>query len=208
MVIAINNKLSFVSEKKNKNKVAIALLGLVYHLQVIESERKEHAPQTACSQKEEKRIHNISFKNSLSRLSLYPREGHGNRLQYSCLENPMDRGAWQATVHRVAKSWTRFSMHAYTFVFIIYTTYIWDFPHRTVGKESACNAGHLGLIPGLGRSPVEGNGNPLQCSCLENPRDKEWQATVHGVTRVRHDLATKPPRLYIYLHCNCICKKF
>ena len=135
MVIAINNRLSFVSEKKNKTKVAIALLGPVYHLQVIESERKEHAPQTAYSPKEGKRIHNTSFKNSLSRLSLYPREGHGNRLQYSCLENPMDRGAWQATVHRVTKSWTRlkwvhrvakswtlFSMHAYTFVFIIYTT--------------------------------------------------------------------------------------
>ena len=43
-----------------------------------------------------------------------PRGGHGNPLQYSCLENPMDRGAWQATVHRVAKSWTllkRLSMH-------------------------------------------------------------------------------------------------
>ena len=58
--------------------MAIALLGPVYHLQVIESEKKEHAPQTACSQKEEKRIPNISFKNSLSRLSLYPREGPGN----------------------------------------------------------------------------------------------------------------------------------
>ena len=43
------------------------------------------------------------------------RGGHGNPLQYSCLENPMDRGAWQATVHRVTKSWTQlkqFSMHA------------------------------------------------------------------------------------------------
>ena len=40
------------------------------------------------------------------------------------------------------------------------------------GKESACNAGDLGLIPGLGRSPGEGNGNPLQDSCLENPMDR------------------------------------
>ena len=94
-------------------------------------------------------------------------------------------------------------------LYLLYILHIYETsPHSTVGKESACNAGHLGLIPGLGRSPVEGNGNPLQCSCLENPRDREWQATVHGVTRVRHDLATKPPRLYIYLHCNCICKKF
>ena len=61
-------------------------------------------------------------------------------------------------------------------------------------KESACNAGDPGLIPGLGGSPGEGNGNPLQYSCLENPMDRgAWQATVYGVTRVRHDLATKPP---------------
>ena len=66
------------------------------------------------------------------------------------------------------------------------------FPHGSVGKESACNAGDLGLIPGLGRSPGEGNGNPLQYSCLENPMDwGDWQ--VHGVARVGHDLATKPP---------------
>ena len=68
------------------------------------------------------------------------------------------------------------------------------FPRSSVGKESACNAGDLGLIPGLGISPGEGNGNPLQYSCLENPMDRgAWWATVHGVTRVRYDLATKPP---------------
>ena len=64
-------------------------------------------------------------------------------------------------------------------------------------KESACNAGvteDVGLIPGLGRSPGEGNGNPLQYSCLENPMDRgAWQATVHGGKRVGHELATKPP---------------
>ena len=67
--------------------------------------------------------------------------------------------------------------------------------HRSsVGKESACDAGHPGLIPGSGRSPGEGNGNPLQYSCLENPTDRgAWQATVHGVTRIGHDLVTKPP---------------
>ena len=46
------------------------------------------------------------------------------------------------------------------------------FPHSLVGKEPACNAGDLGLIPGLGRSPGEGNGNPLYYSCLENPMDR------------------------------------
>ena len=51
-------------------------------------------------------------------------------------------------------------------------------------KASAYNAGDLGLIPGLGRSPGEGNGSPLQYSCLENPMDRgAWQATVHGVAK-------------------------
>ena len=54
----------------------------------------------------------------------------------------------------------------------------------SVGTESACNAGDRGLIPRLGRSPGEGNGNPLQYSCLENPLDRgAWRATVHGVTK-------------------------
>ena len=66
------------------------------------------------------------------------------------------------------------------------------FPGRSAGKKSACNTGDPGLIPGSGRSPGEGNGNPLQHSCLENPMDREaWRVTVHGVSRVRHDLATK-----------------
>ena len=52
------------------------------------------------------------------------------------------------------------------------------------GKASAYNAGDLGSIPGLGRSPGEGNGNPLQYSCLEYPMDGgAWQATVHGVAK-------------------------
>ena len=61
----------------------------------------------------------------------------------------------------------------------------------SVDKGSACSAGDLGLIPGLGRSPGEGKGYPLQYSCLENPMDRG--ATAHGVARVGHDLATKPP---------------
>ena len=51
-------------------------------------------------------------------------------------------------------------------------------------KESAYNAGDLGLIPGSGRSPEEGNGNPLQYSCLDNPMDsRAWWAAVQGVTK-------------------------
>ena len=55
---------------------------------------------------------------------------------------------------------------------------------------SACNAGDLGSIPGSGRSPGEGNGNPLQYSCLESPLDGgAWWATVHGVTKSRTQLS-------------------
>ena len=56
------------------------------------------------------------------------------------------------------------------------------FPGGSDGKESACNAGERGSIPGAGRSPGEGNGGPLQSSCLEHCMDTEaWQATVYGV---------------------------
>ena len=58
------------------------------------------------------------------------------------------------------------------------------FPGGSDGKESACNAGDSGSVPGLGRYPGEGNGNILQYSCLENSMDRgAWQALVHGVTK-------------------------
>ena len=58
------------------------------------------------------------------------------------------------------------------------------FPGGSDGKESACGAGDERSIPGSGRSSGEGNGNPLQYSCLENPMGGgAWQATVHGVTK-------------------------
>ena len=58
------------------------------------------------------------------------------------------------------------------------------------GKESACNAGDLGPIPGLGRSPQGGNGNPLQYFCLENPMDRNaWRATVHEAAKSQTQLS-------------------
>ena len=66
----------------------------------------------------------------------------------------------------------------------IWTPTYQGFPGGSEVKASARNAGDLGSIPGLGKSPGEGNGNPLQYSCLENPMDGgAWQATVHGVAK-------------------------
>ena len=65
-------------------------------------------------------------------------------------------------------------------IVIVLLVILRGFPGGSEDKASACNAGDLGSIPGLGRSPGEGNGNPLQYSCLENPMDRgAWQATVH-----------------------------
>ena len=81
----------------------------------------------------------------------------------------------------------------------IYTTLlrIAGFPSGSVVKSLPAIARDMGSVPGwdlpgLARSPGEGNGNPLQCSCLGNPMDRgAWWATVHEVTRVRHDLVTE-----------------
>ena len=71
-----------------------------------------------------------------------------------------------------------------TFTNIMINHNIGRFPGGSDGKESAYNAGDQGSIPGSGRSPGEGNGNPLQYSCLENPMDGGgWQATVHGIAK-------------------------
>ena len=76
---------------------------------------------------------------------------------------------------------------------------IWAFHGGADGKESACNAGDLGLIPGSGRSPEEGNGNPLQYSCLDNSMDRgAWRATVHGVSK-RLDMTERLTLLSILL---------
>ena len=73
--------------------------------------------------------------------------------------------------------------------FHLFKTFPWfvvihTVPGSSAGKESTCNAGDLGLNPGLGRCPGEGNGYPLQYSCLKNPMDRgDWRATVHGVAK-------------------------
>ena len=69
------------------------------------------------------------------------------------------------------------------------------FSGGSVGKESTCNAGDLGLISGFGRSPREGNGSPLKYSCLRNPINRgAWWAKFHGLPIVGCNLVTKPHR--------------
>ena len=109
-------------------------------------------------------------------------EGHGNPLQYSYLENPMDRGARQATVHRVAKSWTWLSTQRETFL-VHRNSQLTGVGHwhlvivgrgflgGSASKDSTCNAWDFSLIPGLGWSPGEEKGYPIQYSGLENYMD-------------------------------------
>ena len=87
------------------------------------------------------------------------------------------------------------------------------FPGGSDVKASACNAGDVGLIPGSRRSPGEGNGNPLQYSCLENPMDRgAWQATVHGVAKSRTWLSDFTSLIFNFisevLSCSFVWKVF
>ena len=72
-------------------------------------------------------------------------------------------------------------------------------------KNLPANAGDLGWIPGLGRSPGDRNGNPLQCSCLENPMDGGvWWAKVHGIAKSR----TRPSGLHTWIYHVCLLQSF
>ena len=76
------------------------------------------------------------------------------------------------------------------------------FPGGSDSKESACKGEDPGSIPGLGRSPGERNGNPLQCSCLENSTDRGvWWATVHGVS----ESETTEQLTHTHTHTNTVC---
>ena len=88
----------------------------------------------------------------------------------------MDRGAWWAADHGVSKSQTQLSDWAHRLQL--------GFPGGSDSRDTTCRAGGLGFHPGSGRHPGEGNDNPLQYSCLENPMDRgTWWATVHGMQR-------------------------
>ena len=104
-------------------------------------------------------------------------EGNGNPLQCSCLENPRDWGAWWAAVYGVAQSRTRLKWQQQQQQCISRASWV-------VLVVKNCLQCRRHKIPGSGRSPGGGHGNPLQYSCLENPMDRgTWWATVHRVTK-------------------------
>ena len=114
-----------------------------------------------------------------------PREFHGQRSLAATVQGVIQPMGWQ----RVGHDWVT---NTFTFKCLLFRK---GFPCGSAGKESACNVGDLGLIPGLGRSPGEGKSYPLQYSGLEKPMDY----TVHGVAK-RHDW-----EIFTSLSLFCIC---
>ena len=126
-------------------------------------------------------------------------EGNGTPLQYSCLENPRDRGASWAAVYGVTQCWHDWSdlaaaaatcLYCYFLIFHYFGIIYWlsvGFPGGSLGKESACSAGDArdtGSNLGSGRSPRGEQGNPIQYSCLEDPTDRgTWRVVVHRVAK-------------------------
>ena len=109
-----------------------------------------------------------------------------NLLEPPFLRNSGLKNPWLEKVHSVME---RINTKQTIKVFEATVMLELGFPCSSNGKESACEAGDQGSIPGLGCSSGERNGNPLQCSCLENPRDRgDWWATIHGVAKSRTGL--------------------
>ena len=121
-----------------------------------------------------------------------PWGGHSTSLQSSRLGFPVDREPWwgyRPQSRRVRHNWSDLAcMHVH--IYLNKSIPASCFPGDSEVKVSACNVGDLSSIPGSGRSPGGGKGNPLQYSCLENPMDRgAWWATVHGVTESRTRLS-------------------
>ena len=189
------------------------------------------------------------------RLGRSPGEGNGYPLQYSCLGNPKDRGAWQTAVYEIAKSQTWLSDWAYTHMATHSSILAWRIPltkepgglqslglqrvgHNWVtiwrrqwhptpvllpGKPHGTEEpGRLQSMGSLSQTRLsdftfhfslscigEGNGNPLQCSCLENVRDGgAWWAAISGVTQSRTRLKWLSSSSKIVLGTEQVLKKF
>jgi len=104
---------------------------------------------------------------------------------------------------RVRHDWVT---NRHTHYFCLFNIY-YGLPHSSVGKKIYLQCRRHRFDSWVGKIPKEGNCNLLQYSCLENPIDRgAWQTTVHGVTRVRHDLATKPqPPIYLIFVLSFLC---
>ena len=102
-------------------------------------------------------------------------------------------------MHGVIKSWTGLSNFHFHFSHFLLASQV-----GFSGKKCACQAGDTGLIPGSGRSPEEGNGNPLQHSCLEIPQTEEPGGLQSiGSQRVGHNIATKPQQRQTFFELFC-----
>ena len=131
----------------------------------------------------------IRFTDSISALGRSPRGGHGNPLWYSCLKNPMDRGDWQATVYRAAKSWTLLKWHSM---------------HTPGSSRASVVAQSLKNSPVMQETWVQtlGRKDPLEKEMTTHSSILAWEIPwteetgglqLTGLPKVGHDLVTKPP---------------
>ena len=164
----------FVREIDGICETWLSWVPLVVKKKKKEKKRKTCLPMQTC-------------KRGIPGLGRSPGGGHGNPFQYSCLENPYgprSLACCSPWLHK--KSDTRHWQCT--------TVRILGFLDGASDKEPACQVGDIrdaGSIPAFRRSPGEGNGYPLQYSCLENSMDRgAWQAAVHGVTKIWTQLST------------------
>ena len=118
----------------------------------------------------------------------------------SAQERSQHRGAglqsWEVKQHRILTG----SLEHLNYILpeVSVSSAVLGSPGGPDSEESACNEGDRGLIPGSGRSPGEGRGNPLQYSRLENPMDRgAWRATVHGVAKSQTRLSDQQTQCYL-----------
>ena len=137
---------------------------------------------------EESTLWTLPKADSMQILSNYQWYFHRTRIKNftMCMETQKTPNS-QSNLEKEKPSWrNQPSWLQATLLIQSYSNQDGSFPGDSIGKESTCSAGDLGSIPGSGRSPGEGNGYPLQYSCLENPMDRgAWWATVHGAAKGR-----------------------
>ena len=137
---------------------------------------------------------------SIPGLGRSPGGENGNPLQYSCLENPMDRGVWLLTVHRITKSQTWLNDLAHAFLICSSFFWLWGPWLQLRWQRSLLQCRRPRFNPWSGRSPGGGNGCPLEYSCLGNPMDRgAWRPRVHRVAKVEFDWMTDTHSVYTFV---------